>query len=401
MVVRTHSGNTPVNGAQNELTSQVDRILASEAFRGSETLRKLLEYLAGRAREGSSHSIRAKEVAASVFGRTSDFDPQNDSIVRVHAGRLRSKLAEYYVSEGSNDPVVVTIPKGSYDLVVQHRTTAEVIVEPGPATQPLPLPSRLALFRSPRFLWQLAIAAIAASVLWGGATVVRRAATRPHVTPALATFWHSFLADGDRALIVYSNLKVRAMESDRTLLLPSNGELLSVFQLTRFFTSVQKPVYPKHGPMLAWDEAKDVDLVFVGGPLAETPLRVLPTFHDFAFRVETEPERVGVIDNLRPKPGELAVYRGGPTPKQFDYSLIAMSTTFSPRHRVVTLAGITGYGTQGSAEFVTRDDRVQELLSRLGTKDGEWMPPFEAVLRFNVQGEIAIQPEIMAVHRLK
>jgi len=28
------------------------------------------------------------------------------------------------------------------------------------------------------------------------------------------------------------------------------------------------------------------------------------------------------------------------------------------------------------------------------------MPPFEAVLRFNVQGEVAIQPQIVTVHRL-
>jgi hypothetical protein len=61
---------------------------------------------------------------------------------------------------------------------------------------------------------------------------------------------------------------------------------------------------------------------------------------------------------------------------------------------------MTGYGTQGATEFVTREDRVQELLSRLSIKPGDPMPLFEAVLRFNVQGEVAIQPEIVVVHRL-
>src|ERR1035441_6608262 len=82
---------------KESLRRQVERIVCSEAFRGSETLRKLLEYLAGRVLENASNAIKAKEIAAAVFGRVNDFDPQNDSIVRVHTARLRARLAEYYI----------------------------------------------------------------------------------------------------------------------------------------------------------------------------------------------------------------------------------------------------------------------------------------------------------------
>ncbi len=100
-----------------------------------------------------------------------------------------------------------------------------------------------------------------------------------------------------------------------------------------------------------------------------------------------------MIDNLRPKKNELPVYRGSPSPKKFDYGLIAVSTAFSPKHQVVTLAGITGYGTQGAAEFVTQEDRVQELLSRLLVRTGEAMPSFEALQRGNLTEEISVTAE--------
>src|ERR1039457_1062869 len=103
------------------LRHQMERVVHSETFRGSETLRKLLEYLAGRALKNASNAVKAKEIAAAVFGRVNDFDPQNDSIVRVHTARLRARLAEYYITEGAEDDLVMTIPKGSYVLLAPPR----------------------------------------------------------------------------------------------------------------------------------------------------------------------------------------------------------------------------------------------------------------------------------------
>jgi hypothetical protein len=41
--------------------------------------------------------------------------------VRVEAGRVRSKLKEYYEKEGRQDPVVIEFPKGSYVPVFKMR----------------------------------------------------------------------------------------------------------------------------------------------------------------------------------------------------------------------------------------------------------------------------------------
>lgn len=389
--------------AGERLTRQVDRIVRSAAFSGSETLRKLLEYLATRAVQDSIASVKAKEIAAAVFGRASNFDPQTDSIVRVHASRLRSKLAEYYVSEGAEDELIISIPKGSYDLALQDRN-GHAAAEAARAGSPSPEAAGDAASRSPghrRVYRQAAYAAglvAVAAASWILANALHGDATDT-ITPGLRTFWSGFLGNDERAIIVYSNNRVQSITSKRTLLVPSNGEVAGVFEITRLFTSVGKEVVPKSPDLVTWDEAKDADLVFVGSPLAETPLRAVPTFHDFAFR-RGDPDEGHAIENLRPRKGEPAIFQGPVSPATFDYALVALTNPYSTKHRAVTVAGIGWYGTRGAAEFITREDRVQEMLSRLSVKNGEPMPRFEAVLRFTVQGGLPVQPEIVVVHRL-
>src|SRR5713226_6377384 len=101
--------------------AQVEKILASHALHGSESLCKLLRYLANHSSDHPGTSPKEYQIATEVFGRQKDFDPHLDSMVRVQAGRLRAKLAEYYASEGSDDQIMVELPKGTYGLTFHPR----------------------------------------------------------------------------------------------------------------------------------------------------------------------------------------------------------------------------------------------------------------------------------------
>src|ERR1700733_8087721 len=114
---------------QEPFSQQIDKIIKSHSLRGSESLRKLLQYLATQALHHPAAPLKEYQIATEVYGRPSDFDPQTDSTVRVQAGRLRLKLGEYYAAEGAADPLVVKIPKGSYHLTfearpLQHKSSA-------------------------------------------------------------------------------------------------------------------------------------------------------------------------------------------------------------------------------------------------------------------------------------
>ena len=104
-----------------EFFQQIDHIIKSHSLRGSESLCRLLQYLAKQAIDHPDAPLKEYQIATEVYGRHADFDPQSDSTIRVQAGRLRLKLAEYYAGEGAADPIVVKIPKGSYHLVFEAR----------------------------------------------------------------------------------------------------------------------------------------------------------------------------------------------------------------------------------------------------------------------------------------
>src|SRR5438105_7305123 len=105
----------PVNN-RNQHLEQIEKLLTSRTLHGSESLCKLLRYLADHSVDHPGASPKEYQIATEVFGRQQDFDPHVDSMVRVQAGRLRTKLAEYYASEGSETKPTLNCPKATTAL---------------------------------------------------------------------------------------------------------------------------------------------------------------------------------------------------------------------------------------------------------------------------------------------
>src|SRR5262244_3423420 len=102
---------------------QVERLTKSHSLHSSESLCKLLRYLAEHSLDHPGVARKEYQIATEVLGRPVGFDPQSDSTVRVQAGRLRVKLSEYYAHDGLDDLLVVELPKGSYALSFHVRET--------------------------------------------------------------------------------------------------------------------------------------------------------------------------------------------------------------------------------------------------------------------------------------
>lgn len=94
--------------------AQLKRILSSTAFADAERGSRFLQFVVESTLEGRSSEIKESVIGVEVLGRTTSFDPKADPIVRVEAGRLRSRLNTYYQNEGKTDPVLISIPKGGY-----------------------------------------------------------------------------------------------------------------------------------------------------------------------------------------------------------------------------------------------------------------------------------------------
>ena len=93
---------------------QLRLILDSDEIRNSQILAKFLKFVVLEKLAEHEEEIKEYTIGVKALGRSSDFNPQLDAIVRIHAGRLRRILLHYYLTNGKNDPVVITIPKGTY-----------------------------------------------------------------------------------------------------------------------------------------------------------------------------------------------------------------------------------------------------------------------------------------------
>lgn len=99
-------------------------MLASKGFARSERMKRFLRFAVEQALS-EAPTVKEYAVATAVYDRPTSFDPRVDPIVRVEASRLRAKLREYYEEEGAEDPVVISICKGSYSAVFRRSIRAK------------------------------------------------------------------------------------------------------------------------------------------------------------------------------------------------------------------------------------------------------------------------------------
>jgi adenylate cyclase len=97
------------------------RMLNNDLFSQSERQSRFLEYIVEKTIAGEGSKIKQFAIGIDVFDRDESFDPAIDSIVRVEAGRLRSKLREYYSNPDCNDEVEIEMRKGKYIVDFEFR----------------------------------------------------------------------------------------------------------------------------------------------------------------------------------------------------------------------------------------------------------------------------------------
>lgn len=100
--------------SQELIKKYLNKVLASKYFAGTKSLKRFLEFIVVTTLEDKEEQIKEYILGTEVFDRNESFDPRIDPIVRVEARRLREKLDIYYSTEGSQDRVIIQIPKGGY-----------------------------------------------------------------------------------------------------------------------------------------------------------------------------------------------------------------------------------------------------------------------------------------------
>jgi hypothetical protein len=137
------------------ITQQLERILESRLFKSSQNCRNFLRYVVDHAYKGKRELLKERILGVEVFGREPEYDSSLDPVVRITAGEVRKRLAQYYQDPAHADEVRIDIPSGSY--LPEFFNPADVTL----VQMPTGLPKK-----SRRYLWLLALLPILAVVVY-------------------------------------------------------------------------------------------------------------------------------------------------------------------------------------------------------------------------------------------
>jgi hypothetical protein len=410
---------------RDQYLGQVDRLCESDVLHGSESLCRLLRYLAQKELENPGVHVKEYQIATEVFGRPADFDPQVESTIRVQAARLRGKLADYYASKGMSDPVIVELPRGSYAL--QFRRRAPTNGKPKPESAGEWLDRRTAPLRASS-AWLIATTLLSAVVmiLAVALAIVAHDKNTVHAslpsqsdaaTQAFGVFWRPFLKGPEMPLVIFSNgAFVGRPETGMRYFDPRRdsksqiwdhytgvGEVLAIHELDQVFGELRQRIRVKRGSLFSLDDANNNDLIFVGSPSENLTLSALPSMREFVFRRLSAGPRKGdlAIVNVHPRANEANAFVASPsgTPITEDYAVVALMPGLNPARSLMVLAGTTTFGTQAAVEFVCRRSSVETILSQLSASSPGELRPFEAVVRVKIAMGVPVGMELAAVRK--
>lgn len=448
----------PAQPTKEETLEQLERILQSRSLQGSESLRGFLRFVVTSVLENPGNQIKEYTIATEVFGRNGNYDPRIDSMVRVQAGRLRSKVQEYYASDGKADRVVIELPKGHYTPVFHYQNPNPE----DPASRVQSSPSNEAVAAVSAQESAAADSALpsegAAWLKWitVGLSIVcvqllilvvsnyreirslKNALGAPPARgseqEAVRVFWRDLLRSPEPVLVAFSNTRfLGTAEAGMKLLSPLDslrqtapvggttaitehytgvGEVMSVHFLAELLSKAGRSFRVKRSLLLTWDDLKSENFIFLGSPAENLLLRELPQEQELVFGMvknSAGEDDWGII-NLKPKPGEQTQYlakQDGPSRSQIseDYALVSMLNGLDAKHRLLILAGITTYGTQAATEYVTKPEYLSALLSHFRSdepsSDDSLPARFQVLLKVKVNGGVPVQISYVTHHVLR
>jgi hypothetical protein len=364
--------------------TQVQRIIQSKAFRTSELHRNLLQYLAEKSLSGSADGLKEYTVGLDVFAKPASYDPRQESVVRMHVARLRQKLAEYYRTEGVDDPVIVDIPKGAFEVTFEPR---EIAIEQFSVVTPEELPRAEPKRRTEKILITLTVvAAVCAATLgfqlWRMRSVARVGASADSaavtLTPELQQLWGSIL-NTDRPLMI--------------CLTASNGSTgagtaSGAFLLGQFLADRKNNVLLTDSDQLAMPEVLMDNVIFLGPALGSRQIQALSAGQPLVL------ESKG-IRNLSPKAGEPAFIPDEPPGSgkgtEKTLALVSHVPGLYGKGDILYLSANQISSTLGAVRALTDPTLARMVVAKLKAQNGTVPRFFQIVLRVESMDSMPIE----------
>jgi tetratricopeptide (TPR) repeat protein len=114
----------------DQVRTQLARILASARFAKAEEQRRFLEYVVAERLAGRHSGLCEKSIGCALEGRR-PFKPLETAAIRQRAHDVRERLAHYYRNAGRHDVVEIGVPKGGYVPSFSYRLSRRSALQSG------------------------------------------------------------------------------------------------------------------------------------------------------------------------------------------------------------------------------------------------------------------------------
>ena len=109
-----HREAAPIGEPQRAaILRELENILNSHAFRASKRSQQFLSYVVEHTLEGHGEVLKERSIGVELFQRPVDYARGEDGVVRVQAGEVRRRLAQYYHERLDSSLVRIELPVGS------------------------------------------------------------------------------------------------------------------------------------------------------------------------------------------------------------------------------------------------------------------------------------------------
>ncbi|MGC2330075.1 MAG: hypothetical protein WA581_01360 [Candidatus Acidiferrales bacterium] len=347
---------------------QLDRILAHPAFRHSKRYPNLLRFIVEHALNGDGH-LKERTLGVAVFGRDPDYDTNEDPIVRITAGEIRKRIAQYYHEPGHESELQIDLPSGSYApefRMPQEFSPTEEYPHSGPA-----IPDASAT-RADKFLGRhlliYSLIAIASITIVAGAEHVR-AWTSP---TALEDFWYPVLRSPASALVCVGEPNSLVHPAQRAVNFSVSDHIYddadhialsdanALFRLAQFLGSRGKNSRLQAAGSTSLTDLRQGPVVLVAGFDNEWTLRISQALR-YHFGDSADHTIKWIADRANPAMRNWSVnFSEEYSQLTQDYAIVSRFSDPTTGEPVVIAAGLGENGTISAGEFLTDASEMQD-----------------------------------------
>jgi hypothetical protein len=369
----TETRETFTEEERRAIEAQLERLLANSHFSNSRRFPAFLRFIVSATINGQADLLKERTLGIEVFGKDADYDTAADPIVRVTAGEIRKRIAQYYQELGHQDELKLSLPPGSYvpQFHFPNTSQSESRDEATPVAAVATAQTQSSPPKATRFQWRFAAVILIALLGIAGALLVLRQSQRS----AFAEFWDPILNSPQPVLFCvadqtqYTTISQRDAENPSQLVTLKDNltavvidDLGTIVKIANVVQTAGKPYSIRGENATSLTDLRNGPSVIIGAFDNAWTLRMLRPLR-YHFANNPDMTMFSIVDGSQQDQARWIVDRRQQiaTNNYRDFAIVARFTDDTTGEPTLVAAGIGRGGTIAAGEFLTDPDLLKAV----------------------------------------